>query len=91
MHNPLKYLQHECDRRVRKMREEISNKVSNTNMKFYGSYSIKKKGKLQSRSIKEDARIINTRENEEEYAKKKYGHRKELIDMVASNAFRMGK
>ena len=46
---------------------------------------------MQSRSIKEVVRIIDTRENEEEYTKKKYGHRKEFIDIEARNLFKIGK
>ena len=44
--NQIKYLHRECNRRARQMREEISYKISNISIKFYGSYSIKRKGKL---------------------------------------------
>lgn len=76
---------------LRKTREEISAKTNENNMKFYGSYSKTRKGELQSKAIKEVIRIIDTRENEEEYAKNKCRYRKDFICMKARNAFATGK
>ena len=81
----------DCDRRARKTREEISKKTNENNIKFYGSYSVKRKGELQSRAIKEVIRIVDAREKEKEHALKKHGCKKEFVDMEARNDFKIGK
>ena len=52
---------------------------------------MKRNGELQSRATQEVVRTIDAREKEEEHANKKYGHRKEFIDMEARNVFQTGK
>ena len=52
----------ECDKRARKVREEISIKPNNTNAKFHGSNSLARNRVLQSKSINEMLRILDARE-----------------------------
>ena len=89
--NPMKHLIKECDRRAKSTREQIESKRNCHNIKFYGNYCLKREGELQSRSIKEVIRILDARKEENEYAKKKYKHKFEFIDIEARNAFMAGK
>ena len=88
--NPMKHLIKECDRKAKTIREESRNKMNCTNIKFYGSYTMKRNGELQSRAVKEVIRILDAREEENEYARRKYKHKFEFIDMEARNAFKTG-
>jgi len=89
--NPIKHIIRECDKEARRTREQISTKPSCTNIKFEGRYCLRRDGKIQSRAIKEIIRIADAREEEKEYAKEKFNHRAEFIDMEARNAFSTGE
>ena len=73
------------------MREEINTKTNNSSIKFYTSYSIKRDGELQSRAIKEVIRIIDAKEKENEFAKKKYKHKFDFADMEVRNVLKIGE
>ena len=89
--NPTKHLIKECDREARKTREKIKMKSNKTNIKFNGSYCIKRDGNMQSRAIQEMIRIIDAKEKENEYAQKKYKQKYDFIDMEARNTFKVGE
>ena len=48
-------------------------------------------GELKSRAVKEIIRVLDAREEENEYAKRKYLHKFEFIDMEARNSFKAGE
>ena len=81
----------ECDKRARNVRELISNENSITNITFYGSYNVTRAGEMQSKAVNEVVRIVDAREEESKHVEKKYGHKKEFIDIEARNAFKIGK
>ena len=86
-HQPIKHLIKECDMAARKTREEINEWENNDNIKFYRYYSLHKNGTVQSRSIQEAIRITDTQEVEHKYVKKKFGYKKDFIDIEARNIF----
>jgi len=87
----LKYLIQECDQSTRRTREEIHRRDNISNIKFYGYYSLEQKGLLQSRSINKVIRVVDVREEEDQYIVKKFGHKLDFIDNEARNAFQMNK
>ena len=62
--NLMKHLIKECDRKAKTIREESRNKMNCTNIKFYGSYTMKRNGELQSKAVKEVMRVLDAREEQ---------------------------
>ena len=83
----IKHLIQQCDRKARKMREDIGLELNESNIKFYGCYSLKKEGIVQMRPIKEVLRVIDVKEEEKRYAWKKYRYKEDFIDLEARNTF----
>jgi len=89
--HPTKHLLRECDRRARSVRENLHMKEKVSNIKFYGNYCLRQEEQVQLKSINETIRIIDAKEDKEEYIRKKLGHIHDMIDIEARNAFKIGK
>ena len=57
----------ECDRRLREIHENIYSRENDTNIRFYGDYTIIKGNEVKSRAIKEAIREIDAEIDENEY------------------------
>ena len=57
-----------CNKEAKEARENVELREGQTNIKFYGCYSLKKGEIIQMRSIKEILRVIDSREEEKKQA-----------------------
>jgi len=85
---PVKRLIQLCDKEAEEARENARLKMSESNIKFYGCYSLKKGEIMQMRSIKEILRVIDAREEEKKQAQKKLGYKTDFIDLEARDSFK---
>ena len=60
-------------------------------MKFYSSYRLRRKEGVKLRFINKIIRILDTKEPENEYSKKKHGYKYDFIDIEAQNSFKVGR
>ena len=88
---PVKRLIQLCDKEVEEARENARLKMSKSNIKFYGCYSLKKGEIMQIRSIKEILRVIDAREEEKKQAQKKLGYKIDFVDLEARDSFKTHK
>jgi len=84
---PLLHLIKECDSKAREIRETIKEKVGNTNIKYFGYYTLSMNGNIIGRSTKEAIRVIDAKKKEEEYAKEKFKEKYDFVDVEARNIF----
>jgi len=61
---PVKWLIRQCDKEAEQAREEARTQSRDSNIKYYGRYSLMKDGIVQMRSIKEMLRVIDSKEEE---------------------------
>jgi len=88
---PLKHLIRECDMKAKKEREDVMNRDRDTNIKYYGSYALKKENVVLSRSIQESVRIIDSKKAEKEYGREKMKYKYNFVDADVRNAFNSKK
>ena len=86
-----KHLLRECDKRARSVCENLYLKEKISNIKFYGNYYLMQDDQCQLKLINEIIRIIDAKEDEDDYIKNKLGHIHDMIDIEARNAFKVGK
>ena len=89
--NMLKWLIKECDAKSRTVRMKAMDFERVTNVKYYGTYSLMHEGIVASRSVQEVIRIIDSKDAEKKYAKKKLGYKHEFVDYEARNAFKVNE
>ena len=85
--SPLDHLIYECNKKAREGRESLHTMQEDTNIRFLGTYALKKGQMIISRSVKEAIRIIDAQEVENDYVQRKFGHQADFIDAEARAAF----
>ena len=62
-----------------------------SNIKYYGRYSLMKDSIVQMRYVKEILRVIDSKEEESKQAKKKLEYKLNFVDLEARNSFQANK
>ena len=84
---PVKWLIRQCDKEAEQAREEAMKQMRESNIKYYGRYSLMKDSIVQMRSVKEILRVIDSKEEESKQAKKKLEYKLNFVDLEARNSF----
>ena len=88
---PLHHLIRWYDKKAGQVQNALHNRRNDTNIKFHSYYIMKVKDKVITNSMKEAIQIIDIKESEEEYARKKYTNKIDFIDLEARNSFPIKK
>ena len=77
----------EYDAEAAKVRERITERSSDTNIKFIGCYRLKVNGNIVTNSVQETIRIIDGIQAEKQQLKKKLKEYEDIIIIKARNVF----
>jgi len=79
-----------CDHKAKLAREQNASNPIPTNIKHYGSYAIKRYGRIHCKAVKEIIRITDAEIEEYNYTKEKYENEIDFINLKAREAFENG-